>query len=162
MKFFVFRPESDGTYFFIVTDKDVHELKSPNLEEVTIQPFQPTLPGIVVAIEEEYGYRYWVWETGMEAEALKVFFLNLNPMDYFFHQMESLPGKIHQADLNAYGMTIYDHADSQNIEKIRFFSTDSVARAHFHTAEDTWIQIGDEYIEPLIKATLPPVEHGEG
>jgi hypothetical protein len=58
-------------------------------------------------------------------------------------------------------MTIYDPDDSQNIEKMRFFSTSGVARAHLHVEDDSWLQIEHEYIEPLIKATLPPVEQSE-
>jgi hypothetical protein len=164
MKFFIFRPDSDGTFFDIVTDKDVpgcmdsekYGWKNPTLEEITIQNFQPTLPGIIVSLEEEYGYRYWIWETGMEAEALKDFFLNMNPMDYFYHEMSNLPGKVHRAECNAYGLITYDPDDYENIEKMRFFSTSGVVHAHLHTEDDSWLQIGDEYIEPLIKATLPP------
>ena len=48
---------------------------------------------VTVFIEEEYGYRYWVWETGMGADELVALWKTLNPTTCFVHP-DTLPGKV--------------------------------------------------------------------
>lgn len=117
-----------------------------SFESRALERFQPNLPGTVVALDEEYGYRYWVWETGMSEVELKEFFLNMNPMEYFFHDMDKLPGKVHRADLCRGGMVIF----GENA-KDRFFDSKGAVQAHIHIEDDTWVKIGDELIEPTVK-----------
>ena len=56
---------------------------------------------ITVYIEEEYGYRYWVWETGMSEEKLIQWWKDLpSVMPFFFSPAKSLtklPGKLKQS-----------------------------------------------------------------
>lgn len=53
-------------------------------------------PTIIVALEEEYGYRYWVWHTGMTAEQLEVYWTKEldSVMPFFMHNMKDLPGRV--------------------------------------------------------------------
>lgn len=127
-----------------------------SFESKALEPFQPSMPGTVVALEEEYGYRHWVWETGMEAEQLKEFFLNMNPMEYFFHEMDKLPGKVHRADLCRGGMRVF-HENSND----KFFDSKAAVQAHMHTPDDSWIKIGDDLIEPLLKNSNPDAAEQE-
>ena len=40
---------------------------------------------IVVQIEEEYGYRNWIWLTGMSAEELKAWWSSKKTVNAFFY-----------------------------------------------------------------------------
>ena len=52
---------------------------------------------IVVQIEEEYGYRNWIWLTGMSAEELKAWWSSKKTVNAFFYDGPvSFPGDIHQ------------------------------------------------------------------
>jgi len=53
-------------------------------------------PTIIVALEEEYGYHYWVWHTGMTAEQLENYWTKEigSVMKFFMHNMEALPGRL--------------------------------------------------------------------
>jgi len=50
---------------------------------------------VVVYIEEEYGYRYWVWHTGFSAAELTEWWQKLDSvMRYFYHATDTLPGLV--------------------------------------------------------------------
>jgi hypothetical protein len=52
---------------------------------------------ITVLIEEEYGYRNWLWETGMDASALEEFWKNITSMGPLFYDLsDKLPGDVSQ------------------------------------------------------------------
>ena len=43
---------------------------------------------VTIFLVEEYGYRYWLWETGMDADALIVWWSELPTVDkYFFDRV---------------------------------------------------------------------------
>jgi len=51
----------------------------------------------IVHIEEEYGYRDWVWSPDMTVDELKVWWESLPTVaPYFFEGPVSLPGEVHQ------------------------------------------------------------------
>lgn len=51
----------------------------------------------IVHIEEEYGYRDWVWSPDMTVEELKVWWQSLPTVaPYFFEGPVSFPGEVHQ------------------------------------------------------------------
>jgi hypothetical protein len=117
------------------------------LEEINIPDFEQSIEGVVVALEEEYGYRYWVWETGMDVQSLKDFFQNMNPLDYFFDP-RNLPGKLHSAELILGGLVSFDSEQPDNEGLFRFFS--GQVKAHIHGSDDSWIAFGDEVITPKV------------
>ena len=48
--------------------------------------------GIIVYVEEEYGYRYWKWNTGVSTEELIKWWNELESVDaFFFNPGETLP-----------------------------------------------------------------------
>lgn len=53
-------------------------------------------PTVVVALEEEYGEKHWVWHTGMTAEELENYWTKeIGSMATFWlHNMEGLPGRV--------------------------------------------------------------------
>jgi hypothetical protein len=117
------------------------------LEELSIPDFEQSIKGVVVALDEEYGYRYWVWETGMDVQSLKVFFSNMNALDYFLNP-RNLPGKLHSAELILGGLVSFDSEQPDNEGLFRFFS--GQVKAHIHGSDDSWIAFGDEVITPKV------------
>jgi len=59
---------------------------------------------VTIFLQEEYGYRHWLWETGMDADALTKWWRNqrVGGPDYFFDP-RTLPGKL---------TSLYDLAES--------------------------------------------------
>lgn len=49
---------------------------------------------IAVLLDEEYGYRTWVWETGMIASELEAYWTGLPSVLPFFHSIDNLPGDL--------------------------------------------------------------------
>jgi FAD/FMN-containing dehydrogenase len=96
---------------------------------------------VVVYIEEEYGYRYWVWHTGFSATELAEWWQKLDSvMRYFYHTTDTLPGLVLESvncpveDLRA----VYKDDKEANIEAY----IGSLARPTFHEANQgkvpTW------------------------
>ncbi len=56
----------------------------------------PHPQGIVVFLEEEYGYKYFIWYTGMSEEDLISYWENIEDIDYF--GIHDLPGKLVRFD----------------------------------------------------------------
>lgn len=54
--------------------------------------------GVTVWLEEEYGYRYWKWETGMSETELVAWWSNMPSVVPFFHSPIKLPGLLSQVD----------------------------------------------------------------
>jgi hypothetical protein len=51
---------------------------------------------ITVWLEEEYGYRYWQWDTGMTAQELVSWWSNLSSVGEYFMSPAHLPGLLTQ------------------------------------------------------------------
>jgi hypothetical protein len=49
---------------------------------------------VKVFVEEEYGYRYWMWDTGMTPEALIAWWQALDTVHKYFFSPASLPGRM--------------------------------------------------------------------
>ena len=49
---------------------------------------------VQVFVEEEYGYRYWIWDTGMTPAALIAWWQALDTVHKYFFSPASLPGKM--------------------------------------------------------------------
>lgn len=49
---------------------------------------------ITIFLEEEYGYRYWLWETGMDANALIKWWSELPAVNAYFFDPTGLPGTL--------------------------------------------------------------------
>jgi hypothetical protein len=51
---------------------------------------------VTVMLEEEYGYRQWIWRTGMTGEELVAFWKALPSVMPYFFSPRSLPGELEQ------------------------------------------------------------------
>ena len=67
---------------------------------------------ITVALDEEYGYREWIWHTGMTAAELTAFWEGLPTVKPYFMTPVGLPGELIQV--------CYDYADADaEIQRIK-------------------------------------------
>lgn len=53
---------------------------------------------VTVYLEEEYGYRYWLWHTGMQPFELVKWWTHLQSVMDYFHTPEGLPGVVVPCD----------------------------------------------------------------
>jgi len=51
---------------------------------------------ITVYLDEEHGYRYWKWETGMEGHQLVAWWEEIPTMEPYFHDIKKLPGTLEE------------------------------------------------------------------
>ena len=58
------------------------------------------MSNVVVALEEEYGYRYWVWETGMDEADLIQWMKDQKEDDTFLFL--NLPGKLKKSSIGEF------------------------------------------------------------
>ena len=75
-----------------------------DIEEGTFPIFEGS-EGVLIFLEEEYGYRHWMWHTGMTEEELRSFWENLESVGPYFFSPEGLPGKVIPAWFDVYGKT---------------------------------------------------------
>tara|TARA_Y100000034_G_scaffold127135_1_gene179474 strand:- start:395 stop:823 length:429 start_codon:yes stop_codon:yes gene_type:complete len=117
---------------------------------------------ITVGLDEEYGYRMWVWQTGMtEAELIAWWEALPSVMPYFFSP-EGLPGALHQAgwvvrneDGTLRADTLNDPIDSvvgcagftegtDEIVEGTFLCMKHPWKAHIHMDDDSFLRHGHE------------------
>lgn len=98
---------------------------------------------VTVFLQEEYGYRHWLWETGMDADALMKWWADqrIAPTSDYFFDPRKLPGKL---------TSLYDLAESPyEIEAILLDSSlsdderDSKIRA-LAGSPPRWIKTDDD------------------
>ena len=77
---------------------------------------------IVVLLEEEYGYRHWVWIPEMSAEELKEWWQAMPTVaSYFYDGPTAFPGKIHQVYYEPSWHKDLHGADSVGLQEDEFF-----------------------------------------
>lgn len=98
----------------------------------------PTEAGVVVFLEEECGYRQWVWETGMTEEDLLSFWSEAKEngdMETYMLCIEDLPGRLLAAELDTDGLMIFE-----NDKPVALCRRDiSPWIAHMHAEDDTYL-----------------------
>lgn len=62
------------------------------VEEKQFPVFKTEGEQVVVLLEEEYGYRHWIWHTGMTEAELTAFWEGLESVDPYFFSPKGLPG----------------------------------------------------------------------
>ena len=90
---------------------------------------------IVVLVEEEYGYRTWIWLTGMSAEELKAWWSTKKTVNAFFYDGPvSFPGEVHRIYHESVHMReIMEMAASREGEESEHFTNDET---EFYLAEE--------------------------
>ena len=117
----------------------------------------------VIFIEEEYGYRYWMWHTGMTRAALEEWWTSLDSVNAYFFSPLGLPGVVTPAwygPTEEQGMFTYakegfayiDATEDCDPEK-RFTGTIvfvenplAHGRCHLHCDDDSSLLIGDKVL----------------
>jgi hypothetical protein len=106
----------------------------------------------VVHVEEEYGYRDWLWVPNMTIDELRVWWQKLPTVaPFFFDGPVNFPGEIHQiyfetATTFAFvkegpGRVVTPlHSDFITLPKDALYM-------HIHEDEDSFLRIGEEYVE---------------
>jgi hypothetical protein len=91
---------------------------------------------IKVFVEEEYGYRYWVWEADMSADELVTWWKTMNPTTYFLSPA-TLPGKVLQL-YSTYNindpMTCWVDGNGVKHDSALMW------KAHLHMEDNSWLQ----------------------
>jgi len=76
---------------------------------------------IVVLLEEEFGYRHWVWIPEMSAEELKEWWQAIPTVaPYFYDGPKTFPGKVHRIYYEKDYVRESEHLDA-TLEKDEFF-----------------------------------------
>ena len=120
---------------------------------------------IVVLLEEEFGYRHWVWMPEMSAEELKEWWQAIPTVaPYFYDGPKAFPGQIHQIYWETKYQRESEHCETQ-LEEGEFFFVkpvedgnrrvltplshsmqmpDEYWRAHIHVDCDSYLITPDE------------------
>ena len=106
---------------------------------------------LFIHIEEEYGYRDWLWVPGMELNEVKSWWKALPSVSpYFFDGPKDFPGKIYQIYFQnkddfifvkeGQGRVVYPlHSKHISLPK-------DCPRIHIHEDFDSWLTVGEEVI----------------
>ena len=115
----------------------------------------------VVYIEEEYGYRYWVWFTPFTKEELTHWWGRLDSvMRYFYHAADTLPGLVLESIpcapeeyIKSWGGRLTEE-ERENVRQYiegmcrptygEALSQSGVWKCHLHTDDDSWLSCEDK------------------
>ena len=107
----------------------------------------------IVSLTEEYGYRYWLWYTGMDLEAFRAWWTELKTVEPYFFSPTGLPGVLvpawYGADgLFAYGRETFEpHEDGTFSGDVLFVKNlEELPTCHLHCDDDSWVIIGGERV----------------
>ena len=91
----------------------------------------------VVLLTEEYGYRHWIWWTGMSNKDLAAFWIRMESViPHFFDPPETLPGKLRE--VIRHGESVYSDA-SRNRPTNVFRFKDPFWKGHLHMEDDSYL-----------------------
>lgn len=80
---------------------------------------------VIVLLEEEYGYRNWIWYTGMSETELIEWWKNLRSVDPYFFTPVGLPGTLTEIESDE------DEAEAEALK--------TTWRGHIHEDEDSFL-----------------------
>lgn len=158
-----FNQEGDMIYEEIIHAEEFEEYKNsfPNssacrFTDIKIPTYVPAdNAGLVIFLEEEYGYRNWIWETGMDWDTLKKWFKNID--DEHCLDPETLPGRVIPASIAHRGMTVYPNINPNidqgmnGFDQVHYIQYDPIfGRGHVHMVDDSHISFGTETVYPEI------------
>lgn len=118
---------------------------------------------VTVWLEEEYGYRYWRWDTGMTHEELVSWWSNLESVMPYFFDPSGLPGTLTQLDGDEWDEGTLDMPDEvpedfcpedyapDDLEWARKHARmlcgtrkSGLYKAHIHMNDDSMLRLPDE------------------
>ncbi len=104
---------------------------------------------VTVWLEEEYGYRYWRWDTGMTLEKLIAWWTALPSVIPFFFDPKQLPGRLAQLDFEEWTDAVTVRTKGYKGRPTTLFITcadehrDDIVRAHLHQDDDSCLVVPD-------------------
>lgn len=106
---------------------------------------------IVVLLQEEYGYREWVWMPNMSADELKAWWKAMPTVaPFFFNGPVEFPGETHQIYFEEDGFYLVTEGDMRVVTPVsgKFdLDEDKHWHAHLHQDNDSFLKSPDgEYI----------------
>jgi hypothetical protein len=106
----------------------------------------------VVQVEEEYGYREWLWVPNMTIDELRVWWQKLPTVaPFFFDGPVSFPGEIHQIYFHT--PTTFSFVEEGEGRVVTPLHSDPITLPkdalymHIHEDEDSFLRIGEEHVE---------------
>ncbi len=87
------------------------------------------MSNLTVFVQEEYGYREWIWKPNMTKQELQTWWDNNDPEDFFFNP-SAAPGK----------WTLIE-TDREFDDWARGWNSTVTNRAHFHEKNDSWLEL---------------------
>ena len=115
---------------------------------------------LVIYVQEEYGYRDWLWLPDMNLEEVKEWWKKLDSVDpFFFSGPTTFPGQVQQIyfrnEKEFQFVQEDDPLDSEADNRGRVVYTihdelltlpDDCVRMHIHEDHDSWLTVGDEVL----------------
>lgn len=120
---------------------------------------------ITVWLEEEYGYRYWRWDTGMTHEELVSWWSSLDSVEPYFFDPSGLPGELTELDGKEWDEGTLDFPDEVPVdfrpedylpediewaeEHARFLCATrkpGLYKAHMHMDSDSGLRLPDDSV----------------
>lgn len=105
---------------------------------------------LVVYVQEEYGYRDWLWVPDMALEEVKEWWKNLLTVTpYFFNGPITFPGKVYQIAFHSEKEFQIVDEDGRVVYPTHtgmLALPDDCVRMHIHEDFDSWLTVGEEVI----------------
>lgn len=106
---------------------------------------------LAVYIQEEYGYRDWLWIPNMTVDEVKGWWKELPSVSpYFFTGPISFPGQVHQiAFRNEKEFQFVEEGDGRVVYPMHedyITMPNDCVRMHIHEDFDSWLTVGEEVI----------------
>ena len=95
--------------------------------------------GIEIFINEEYGYRTWIWKTNMNEDEFVSWWMNLTESEFikYYFNFNSLPGVLKEYKAKEQGNAQQREMGDPTSHKPYYY-------LHFHDVDDSYISIGND------------------
>ena len=100
---------------------------------------------VVVFLEEEHGYRYWMWSPGMSEDDLASWWKAMPTVaPYFYHSMDNLPGTVVQIfQVEVDGKWAFRTRRDSSVQLPDTPPSWWTCKAHMHTDDDSGLRLSD-------------------
>jgi hypothetical protein len=119
--------------FGVITEDTEWGIHEQEMDSYTVST---TEDNVVVALNEEHGYREWLWTTGMSAEQLKRWWREMESVHpHFMDPSRTLPGKLEQTMFVGKGAACKATGEGS----FAYVTLQGAWSAHIHTDEDSFL-----------------------
>jgi hypothetical protein len=119
--------------FGVITEDTEWGIHEQEMDSYTVST---TEDNVVVALNEEHGYREWLWTTGMSAEQLKRWWREMDSVHpHFMDPSRTLPGRLEQTMFVGEGAACKATGEGS----FAYVTLQGAWSAHIHTDEDSFL-----------------------